>query len=107
MATVPAEHRKFLNEVARTAAEALTRLKAEYDLSMASGAISRFENFLNDLPSSEVLDDGRAAEGVAQLTKAEALAALTLIGQLNTAVNGDPAGIGALAKLRVRPLTVG
>jgi len=107
MAELPPRFRRFLNEVARPAAESLTLLKAQYDMSVASATISDFEDVLSVLPDEEVLDDGRAGEGVAQLTKAEALAALNLIGQLNTAVNGDPAGLTALAKLRVRPLTIG
>lgn len=107
MAEVPPVFRKFLNETARPAAEALTLLKAQYDLSVAAGTIAEFEGFLTALPDGEVLDDGRADEGVQQLTKAEAVAALGLIGRMNAEVNGDKAGVGALAKLRVRPLTTG
>lgn len=107
MAEVPAQFRKFLNEVARPAAEALTLLKAQYDTSVASGIIAEFEDLLSSLPDGEVLDDGRSSEGVQQLTKEEAAAGLQLITQLNTAVNGDPAGVTALAKLRVRPLSTG
>lgn len=107
MAEVPPRFRKFLNEVARPAAESLTTLKAEYDMATASGLIADFEDLLAALPDGEVLDDGRADEGVQQLTKAEAIAGLTLIGVLSNAVNGDAAGTSALAKLRVRPLTAG
>lgn len=106
MAELPPTIRKFFNEVARPAAESLTLLKAEYDMARASGFITELQATLESLPDREVLDDGRADEGAQQLTKEEAIAGLALIGLLSNAVNGDAEGVAALAKLRVRPLTM-
>lgn len=104
MATLPPEVTKLFNEVFRPAGENLTSLLAQYQLLQTNGQLDMLTALLDSLDDAEVLDDGRAAEGIQQLTVAEAEAGLALIEALVTGLNDNPLGVVALSKLRVRPL---
>lgn len=96
---------KAMNELGRPLAEKLTSFAVE--VQAASVQLGLLVPLLPADPS-EVIDDGRASQGVTQITSGEAQAALALMQRFIEMLN-DPdnaSAIEAVWKMRVRPLRV-
>jgi len=101
---MPTEVTKFLNERVRPSAERMKALRF-----VLADNLSKWEQIKDQIPNDDaVIDDGRAGEGVTQLTGAQihALAgAAKQVSDLLEAASSDEAVAGAVTAAQVRPLS--
>lgn len=94
---------RFTNEVVRPMAEKLRGLKVEIDAALTTYNAGVGDIFYN--ASAEIIDDGRANEGVSRLTGNDILLLITQLQTIQTQLNaGGVANV--IAKPCVRPLTI-
>lgn len=101
MAITHEEVIRYSNEVVRPMCESIRAIKAEIDSSVVTwfGTIST--NCPND--AGEILEDGRAVDGVSVITGADINNVITIMVNLQTAL--DAIGVeGIISKPCVRPL---
>lgn len=100
MAVQNAEVTRFLNEAARPVAEKLRALRAEF-----ASLDVRWQQIQASVPNTvEVIDDGRAAEGVSVLTGQDVNDLMYAVGLVNGALQGLAAA--TIEKPCVRPFWV-
>ena len=92
MAIDNAEAIKFTNEQIRPLAESVRALKVRID-----AASTKWFGGLNTIigtSAADIIEDGRAAEGVSRITSADVVAVMTQLLALQTALNqGGVAGV--------------
>lgn len=98
----------FLNQTLRPLCERLRAVQVELETSRVAYQVGPMATVAAAVGADpvEVVDDGRATEGVNQLSADEVAAAMGLLNDIAAAVAANPAGLAAMHKACVRPLRI-